>query len=93
MYITVKQLAEKVNNLERFNYNELKQDDNAIIKLTVELSNNGHSIAYYVDTKSGKREVYNDCTVPLSIVRKMNYSKISYREKTKTSELFVYSFI
>ena len=92
MFITVNQLAEKVNNLQRFTLDELQQENN-VIKIIVELTNNGTNIAYYVDFKNGIRECYTEQNIPVSIVHKMNYSKPIYHEKTDTMETIVYSFI
>ena len=89
MYITVNQLANKINNLERFTFDELKnENDNSIIKIIVKLLEDGHRIKYFVDTKSGNREQYTEQNIPLSIVRIMNYSKPIY----KTDDTIIYRF-
>ena len=90
MYITVNQLANKINNLEHFTMQEI-QENNKIIKIIVEITNNGKTINYYVDTKA-KRECYTEQNIPCSIVRMMNYSRPVYHEKTETTETIVYSF-
>ena len=90
MYITVNQLANKINNLERFTMQEI-QENNKIIKIIVELTENGTKINYFVDTKA-KRECYTEKNIPCSIVRMMNYSKPIYHEKTETTETIVYTF-
>lgn len=91
MYITVSQLANKINNLERFTMTEINHD---IIKISVFLSNNRQTIIYYVDYKSGKREEYTEKTIPNFIVELMNENKLSYHEKKHNgNETFVYSFI
>lgn len=87
MYITVKQLAEKVNNLERFTPEEI--DNHKIIKIVVEITNNGKHINYYVDTKAD-RECYTEDNVPHSVVRLMNRKRPVYHEKRTDKELFVY---
>lgn len=93
MYITVSQLANKINNLERFTMTELNQD---IIKISVFLSSNKREIEYYVyhRTKEKDREVYTEKTIPGYIIDLMNENKIIYHEiKTNGEEIFVYSFI
>lgn len=91
MYITVSQLANKINNLQRFTMTELNQD---IIKISVFLSDNRQTIIYYVDYKNGKREEYTEKTIPCFIVELMNENKLSYHEKNRNgNETFVYSFI
>ena len=92
MFITVNQLAEKVNNLQRFTMDELQQENN-VIKIIVELTNNGTDIAYYVDFRNAGRKCYTEQNVPVSLVRKMNCSRIVYHEKTDTRETMVYSFV
>ena len=62
-----------------------------IIKIIVELTRN-NIISYYVDTRDGKREVYNENTIPLSIVHLMNYNRPIYHEKAAGKETIVYSF-
>jgi hypothetical protein len=62
-----------------------------IIKIIVELSNNRHTINYYVDTKNGNRECYTDSTIPCSVVELMNRLQCTYHEKKHDGkELFVY---
>lgn len=91
MFITVSQLANKINNLERFTITELNQD---ILKISVFLSNNKQTIIYYVDYKTGKREEYTEKTIPAHIVRLMNENRVTYHEtKTNGNETFIYSFV
>ena len=93
MFITVSQLANKINNLERFTMTELNQD---IIKISVFLSSNKREIKYYVyyRTKEKDREVYTEKNVPGFIVELMNENKVIYHEiKHNGEETFVYSFI
>lgn len=91
MYITVNQLAKKINNLERFTIAELNQD---IIKISVFLSSNKREIEYCVDYRTKNREVYTEKTIPGYIVELMNENRIIYHEiKTNGEETFVYSFI
>ena len=78
----------------REQYNELyngREKQMNIIKITVELSNNGHTINYYIDTKNGTRECYIEKTVPVSVVELMNKNACIYHEKKRNgNELFVY---
>jgi len=91
MFITVSQLANKINNLERFTMTELNQD---IIKISVFLTNNGKNIEYDVDYRTKDREVYTEKDVPGYIVELMNENKVIYHEiKHNGDETFVYSFI
>lgn len=88
MYITVKQLANKVNNLERFSREELNNDK--IKKIIVTITNNGTHIDYYVISGSGKKERYTEDTIPHSIIYLMNRNKAAKHEKTVLNETFTY---
>ncbi len=91
MYITVSQLADKINNLQRFTMTELNQD---IIKISVFLTNNGKNIEYDIDYRTKDREVYTEKNVPGHIVQLMNENRVIYHEiKHNGDETFVYSFI
>lgn len=90
MYITVSQLANKINNLQRFTITELNQD---IIKISVFVTNNGKNIEYYIDYRTKEREVYTEKTIPGYIIELMNENRIIYHEKSSGKETFVYAFI
>lgn len=62
-----------------------------ITKIIVELTRN-NIISYYVDTRDGKREVYNENTIQVAIVHLMNYNRPIYHEKAAGNETIVYSF-
>lgn len=90
MYITVKQLANKINNLERFSTEELNNDK--IKKIIVTITDNGTHIDYCVISGSGQKECYTEQTIPISIVHLMNRNKAAKHEKTAYNETFVYMF-
>lgn len=88
MYITVRQLANKINNLERFSPEELNNDK--IKKIIVTITNNGTHIDYCVISGSGKKERYTEETIPHSIIHLMNRNKAAKHEKTVLNETFTY---
>ena len=100
MFITVQDLANKINHCERFTIDELidinSKDrlSNQVIKISVFITENGHKIEYCIDTRQ-ERTTYTEDTIPLQLVHMMNYRKATYHEKdpVKGTETIVYSFL
>jgi hypothetical protein len=85
MYITVKQIANAINNKEH-----LKTGD--IIKSIHVMVTNNNSIHYMVIDSLGNNEYYNENTIPCSIVRLMNYNRPQKAWKRDNKEYFTYYF-
>lgn len=67
MFITVRQLAEKVNNKQRFAPEELR-----ISWIDVYVTNNNRKIKYTVHNTNRTTETYTEGTVPHSIIYLIN---------------------
>ena len=66
-----------------------------IIKIYIDITNNGENIDYIVHTRDGKTECYNKYTAPYSIIHIINYSQPLYHEKDIKNdyEKFMYGYI
>lgn len=62
-----------------------------IMSISVKLTNNT-KIDYTVKDYSGSIEKYTEDTVPVSVVRLMNYNKCAETWKEANKEYFIYNF-
>lgn len=88
MFITVRQLAEKVNNKKRIDINNWK-----VVEINVILSQNGHKLDYIVTSENGLLERYTDQNVPDSIIRLINKYNPVRTAETETDKTFYYRFV
>jgi hypothetical protein len=75
MYINVKQLAEKINNCERFKPEEIKKDPFIIEKVycyPLAASYTKGYNNYIIQFTSGKKEYYTRDSVPVSVIEWIN---------------------
>lgn len=85
MYITVSQLANAINKKEY-----IKTGD--IIKIITVMVVDNNRIHYQVLDNLGNFEYYNEDSVPVSIVKLMNYNKPVKTWKRENKQFFQYRF-
>lgn len=85
MTITVSQLAKAINNKEHIKTDDIIRDIHVMVC-------NNTSIHYKVTDCSGSERYYNEQSVPVSIVRLMNYNKPAKAWKKENTEFFIYRF-
>lgn len=85
MIISVSSIANAINNREHIKPNDI------IMSISVTLTDNT-KIDYTVKDYSGRIEKYTEDTVPVSVVRLMNYNKCSETWKEANKEYIIYNF-
>ena len=85
MYISVNQLANAINNLQR-----IKPVD--IVKVITVLIVDNSRIHYQVIDKTGNISYYNENSIPVSIVKLMNCNKPDKTWTRENRQYFQYRF-
>ena len=85
MYITVKELANAINTKQH-----IKTGD--IIRIITVMIIDNREIHYQVLDNVGNFEYYNEDSVPVSVVKLMNYNKPVKAWKRENKQFFQYRF-
>lgn len=88
MFISVKTLANCINNKKRIDIDNWK-----IAEVNVVLSDNGHRLEYFINYANGTGERYTEQNVPDSIIRLINKYPVTHKAETKTDKTFYYRFV